>query len=157
MKKAKITEMLIFIVSAELVGALSALLTGNNFSFYSELAKPPLSPPGWVFSVVWSVLYALMGLSAFLVYNSGSAGKRTALTLYIAQLFVNFLWSIVFFRFHALVLSAVVILVLLGLIILMIIMFHRIRPLAAYINIPYLLWVVFASYLNIGAAILNNK
>ncbi len=141
MKKPKITELLIFIVATELVGALSGLLAGNSFSFYKELIKPPLSPPGWLFPVMWAILYALMGISAFIIYGT--------------QLFVNFMWSIVFFRFKMLRLSVAVILTLLGLIIAMIIIFHRIRPSAAYLNIPYLLWILFASYLNIGILLLN--
>ncbi len=157
MKKTKITELLIFIVSAELIGALSALFSGNSFSFYKELTKPPLSPPGWIFPIMWTILYALMGASAFLIYNSDTKKKYKALTLYGIQLFVNFVWSIVFFRFNLLAFSVAVILMLLILIIAMIIQFHKIRPLSAYLNIPYLLWVLFASYLNIGVLILNRS
>ena len=135
MKKPKITELLIFIVATELVGALSGLLAGNSFSFYKELIKPPLSPPGWLFP--------------------NAKEKCPAFIIYGTQLFVNFMWSIVFFRFKMLRLSVAVILTLLGLIIAMIIIFHRIRPSAAYLNIPYLLWILFASYLNIGILLLN--
>lgn len=155
MKKTKITELVIFIVATELVGALSGLLAGNSFSFYKELIKPPLSPPGWLFPVMWSILYALMGISAFIIYTSDAKEKRPALIIYGTQLFVNFMWSIVFFRFKMFRLSVVLILTLLGLIIAMIIIFRRIRPSAAYLNIPYLLWIVFASYLNIGVLLLN--
>lgn len=155
MKKPKITELLIFIVATELVGALSGLLAGNSFSFYKELIKPPLSPPGWIFPVMWAILYALMGISAFIIYTSDVKEKHLALIIYGTQLFVNFMWSIVFFRFKMFGLSVAVILILLGLIIAMIITFRRIRPLAAYLNIPYLLWILFASYLNIGILLLN--
>lgn len=155
MKKIKITELLIFIVATELVGALSGLLAGNSFSFYKELIKPPLSLPGWLFPVMWTILYALMGISAFIIYTTNAKEKRLALIIYGTQLFVNFIWSIVFFRLKMFGLSVAVILILLGLIIAMIIIFHRIRPSAAYLNIPYLLWIVFASYLNIGILLLN--
>ena len=155
MKKPKITELLIFIVATELVGALSGLLAGNSFSFYKELIKPPLSPPGWIFPVMWAILYALMGISAFIIYTSDAKEKHLALIIYGTQLFVNFMWSIVFFRFKMFGLSVAVILILLGLIIAMLITFRRIRPLAAYLNIPYLLWILFASYLNIGILLLN--
>lgn len=155
MKKTKITELLIFIVAAELVGALSGLLAGKSFSFYRELIKPPLSPPGWLFPLMWAILYALMGISAFIIYTSDEKEKRPALIIYGIQLFVNFMWSIVFFRFKMTGLSVGVIVILLGLIIAMIIKFHRIRPSAAYLNIPYLLWVIFALYLNIGILSVN--
>lgn len=100
--KIKYTELLIFIVSAELVGALSALITGDFDSFFDRYASPPLMPHSWLFPVVWAVLYALMGISAYLIYFShGSADKR-ALWLYAAQLAVNFSWSIVFFKYEKL-------------------------------------------------------
>ena len=97
MKKINRTDLLIFIVSAELAGAVSALLSGGFGSFYAELTKPPFSPPGWIFPVVWAVLYALMGISAYIVYSSESYSRKTALGVYIAQLAVNFSWSIIFF------------------------------------------------------------
>lgn len=157
MKRKKITEMLIFIVAAELAGALSALFAGNSSSFYSELTKPPLSPPGWLFPVIWPILYALMGLSVFLIFTSNgtSKEKRTAYRIYAAQLLVNFTWSIVFFRLRMIELSVAVILLLLVLIIVMIAVFRKIRPISAFLNVPYLLWTIFASYLNIGILILN--
>ena len=155
MKKPKKTELLIFIVATELVGALSGLLAGNSFSFYKELIKPPLSPPGWLFPVMWAILYALMGISGFYILSSISYELCAAFFIYGSQVFVYFMWSIVFFRFKMLRLSVAVILTLLGLIIAMIIIFHRIRPSAAYLNIPYLLWILFASYLKIGKLLLN--
>ena len=155
MKKRKITELLIFIVGTELVGALSGILAGNSFSFYEELIKPPLSPPGWLFPVMWAILYALMGISAFMIYTSDSKERCKALIIYGIQLFLNFMWSIVFFRFKMIGLSVAVILTLLALIIVMMIKFYRIRSVSAYLNIPYLMWIIFASYLNIGILLLN--
>ena len=162
MKKKQITELLIFIIATELVGALSALLTGKSFSFYQEVAKPPFSPPGWVFPVMWGVLYAVMGISVFLIFrtdqnveNTRKFGKRSAYLLYAGQLAVNFSWSIVFFRLQMIGLSVAVILLLLILLVAMIIAFFKIRRSAAYLNIPYFLWILFASYLNIGVLILN--
>ena len=104
MNKQKWTELLIFIVAAELVGVLSGIVAGNTNSFYQELAKPPLSPPGWVFPVVWAVLYALMGWSAYLIAAAkvSTSEKGCALFLYGLQLLVNFMWSIVFFRLEKL-------------------------------------------------------
>lgn len=157
MKKIRLTELLIFIVSAELVGALSALFAGGNFSVYDSIIKPPLSPPAIVFPVVWTVLYALMGISVYFIYTSGSekSQRKRSYTIYIVQLLFNFLWSIVFFRFKAFTLSSVVIIILLISIILMILNFYKVRKISAYLNIPYILWVLFAAYLNIATAILN--
>ncbi|MCR4795183.1 MAG: tryptophan-rich sensory protein [Ruminococcus sp.] len=157
MKKIKITDLLIFIVTAELVGALSALFSGNFSSFYAENIRPPLSPPSWLFPVVWAVLYALMGISAYLIWNDKGSEirKATALKLYFAQLAVNFTWSIIFFRFRLLKAAAVTAVLLLALVIIMALSFRRINKTAARLNIPYILWLMFASYLAIGVYILN--
>lgn len=157
MNKIKWTELLIFIIGTELVGALSSLLSGNFSSFYSELTRPPLSPPRILFPIVWAILYALMGISAYMVYVSDSDEdeKKKALGLYAVQLFVNFMWSIIFFRFEQIGAALAVLILLIILVVMMIATFWRIRPLAGYLNIPYLLWLIFAAYLNTGILILN--
>ncbi len=157
MNKIKWTELLIFIIGTELVGALSSLLSGNFSSFYSELTRPPLSPPGILFPIVWTILYALMGISAYMVYVSDSDEdeKKKALGLYAVQLFVNFMWSIVFFRLEQIGAALAVLILLIILVAMMIVIFRRIRPLAGYLNIPYFLWLIFAAYLNTGILILN--
>ncbi len=155
MKKHNIADILIFIISAELIGALSALLSGGFSDFYMRYEEPPLLPPAWLFPVVWVILYAAMGFSAYLIYSSDSNEKRTALTLYWVQLAVNFSWSIVFFRFEALWAAFAVIILLLILIMAMISAFRKINRTSAYINIPYMIWVIFASYLNLATAIIN--
>jgi len=157
MKKHNISDMLICIISAEVIGAVSALLAGGFSDFFNKYEEPPLLPPGWLFPVVWTILYAVMGYSAYLVTHSygETAQKKTALTIYWAQLALNFMWSIIFFRFEALWLAFVVIMALWVMIIAMILSFRKISPLAAYINIPYLLWVTFAAYLNLATAIIN--
>lgn len=149
--------MLIYIISAEVIGAVSALLAGGFSDFFNKYEEPPLLPPGWLFPVVWTILYAVMGYSAYLVTHSYSetAQKKTSLTIYWTQLALNFMWSIIFFRFEALWLAFVVIMALWVMIIAMILSFRKISPLAAYINIPYLLWVTFAAYLNLATAIIN--
>ena len=158
MKKGAISSLFISVAAAELVGALSGLLAGNAGAVYGTLSRPPLSPPGWVFPVVWTVLYALMGVAAYLVYQAPSeqGTKRRALILYAAQLVVNFLWSIVFFRFEQFGLAAVVIGLLDILLILTIAAFARISKPAAGLLLPYLVWVLFATYLNIGVVVLNG-
>lgn len=139
------------------VGALSALLSGNGMRTFSELNQPPLSPPGWLFPVVWTILYLAMGLASYLVLTSGASAEaiRKAIRVYALQLAVNFFWSILFFRFR-LYLAAFVWLVLLWvLIIVTTIRFYRIRERAGDLLVPYLLWVTFAGYLNFGVYLLN--
>ena len=154
MKKHNFIDIAIFVLSAELVGVVSALLSGGFGDFYDKFTAPPLLPPSWLFPVVWTILYAVMGFSAYLIYSS-EADKTKCLVIYWAQLTVNFFWIIVFFRFEELWAGVVVILILLALIIAMINCFRKIRPLAALINIPYLIWVSFATYLTIAIAIIN--
>ncbi len=157
MKKKNLWTPVFYIVSAELVGGLSALLAGGFSDFFDKYKNPPLLPPQWLFPVVWVILYAVMGFSAYLIHTAetDSLSRKNALTLYWAQLAVNFSWSIVFFRFEALWLAVAVILSLLALIIAMILNFRKIRTLAGNINLPYLMWVAFATYLNIATAVLN--
>lgn len=156
--KQKITNALLFIVGTELVGVLSSILSGGNFSaFYQSLNRPPLSPPGWLFPIMWTILYALMGYSAHLIYESDSFRKKGALMLYGAQLFANFLWSPVFFGLKSLGGATVVILVMLVLIIAMLVRFWGIRRLAVYLNLPYLVWSLYAAYLTIGVLVLNQE
>ena len=157
MKRFSLTELVISIVAEELVGALSALISGDFTGFYSEVARPPLSPPGAVFPVVWAILYALMGASAYIVYrHEENRGRDCALKLYAVQLAVNFSWSIIFFRFRAFGAAAVVAVVLAVLVGVMILMFRRISKKAAVMNLPYLAWLIFASYLAIGVWVLNR-
>lgn len=155
MKKFSLTELIIFIVFAELVGAVSALLAGDFGSLYAEIQRPSLSPPGWVFPVVWAVLYALMGITSYMIYRSDNNRSKSALTVYLVQLAINFSWSIIFFRFRLFTAAAVVAVILTVLVGIMICMFLSIRKKAGYLNIPYLLWMIFASYLAIGTALLK--
>ena len=158
MKKHNISDMLIYIISAEIVGAVSALLSGGFSDFFDKYQEPPLLPPAWLFPVVWTILYAVMGYSAYLIHNSDAdpTQKKTALTIYRVQLALNFLWSIIFFRFEALWAAFAVIMALWVMIIAMIANFRKISPAAAYMNIPYLIWVTFAAYLNLATALINR-
>ena len=157
MKKFKLTDLLIFVVTAELVGALSALFAGDFTSFYEEVIRPPLSPPAWLFPVVWAILYALMGTSAYLIWNNrkNEIRRSDALRLYYIQLAVNFSWSIIFFRFRAFAIAAALAVILFLLVGVMILSFRRISTLAAKLNIPYLIWLGFASYLAAAVYFLN--
>lgn len=139
------------------VGALSGFLTRNSMEVYQTYAKPPLAPPGWVFAVVWPILYVLMGISAYLVYREkGSAARKPALLVYAAQLVVNFVWPFLFFTFEMFLPAFFWLLLLIALIVWMIMLFYMARPLAAALQVPYLLWTIFAAYLNLGILLLNR-
>ncbi len=157
MKKGKVTELLIFVIATELIGFLSSFFAGNTSTFYDKLTKPPLSPPGWIFPIIWAILYALMGISAFFIFSANAKHdqRKSALVLYGIQLFVIFSWSIVFFRFEQIGAAFGVVLLLLLLVFWMLIHFWRIYSPAAYLNIPYLLWLLFATYLNLAILLLN--
>lgn len=150
-------KLLICIAIPLAVGGLSALLTGGMMADYGQLNQPPFSPPGWVFPVVWTILYVLMGWASYRVLAADvpEAQKRNALLVYGAQLAVNFLWSIVFFRLELRLTAFFVILALWILIYATIRLFSRIDEKAGDLLLPYLLWVTFAAYLNLGAFLLN--
>lgn len=149
-------RLLISIGISLFIGGLAGFLTQNSMTVYNQLTQPPLSPPGWVFPIVWTILYILMGISAYIINESDSPTKEKALTIYGLQLLLNFLWSIVFFNLQNSLLAFVVLVVLWLLIVAMIRLFKEISPLAAYLQIPYLLWVTFAGYLNLMLFILNR-
>ena len=141
------------------VGVLSALLTRGNMNIYEDVITPPLSPPAFLFPVVWTVLYVLMGISAAMVLTTRTSSlvkRKNALTVYGLSLFFNFLWSIIFFNLRAFLFSFVWLVVLLALIILTIVKYFKINKTAAYLQIPYAVWVAFAGYLNLGIFILNS-
>lgn len=136
------------------VGTLSALFS-RNMSLYSTINKPTISPPAFIFPIVWIILYILMGISSYLIYESNNPNKRNALKTYAIQLFFNFWWSIIFFRFSLYLFAFLWLLVMIALITIMIYQFYQIRPLSSYLQIPYLLWCLFAAYLNFMIYILN--
>ena len=139
------------------VGALAGWLNREGTEIFQQTAVQPLfSPPSIVFPIVWGILYTLMGLSAARIYMADPSFHRSwGLNLFIAQLVVNFFWSIFFFNLQAYGFSFLWILLLWGLILLMILSFRQVDPLAAWLQIPYLLWVTFAAYLNYGVWRLN--
>lgn len=138
------------------VGGLSAFFTRNNMNIYDEIIEPPLSPPMFLFPIVWSILFILMGIGSTIVYKSTDPNKGTALKIYGFQLVVNFFWSIIFFNMKA-YLFAFAWLVLLWLLILaMIIQFTRINKISGLLQIPYLIWTAFAGYLTLAIFLLNR-
>ena len=136
------------------VGTMSALFSGN-MSSYSILTQPAFSPPGFIFPVVWTILYILMGASSYIVYSSNSPNKSKALLLYCIQLFFNFCWSIIFFGLDLFLFAFIWLIALIFIIIIMIREFYAVTPLAAYLQIPYLIWCIFAAYLNLFLFIMN--
>lgn len=149
-------ELFISIGLALGIGALAGYLTKDSMTIYQQLEKPALSPPGWVFPVVWTILYILMGISAYLIYVSDSVEKDRAINLYVLQLFLNFSWSIIFFNMEAYLFAFVVLVLLWIIIFLMIRSFYEINKIAGLLQIPYLLWVTFAGYLNLSIYLLNR-
>lgn len=136
------------------VGGLSALLTRNSMDAFDSIAKPDLTPPDWLFPVVWTILYILMGIASYLALTSKKP-NNAALTVYAVQLAFNFFWPIIFFNLK-LYLFAFIWLVLLWLLILKTaLLFYQISKPAGYLMIPYLLWVTFAGCLNFSIYLLN--
>lgn len=155
----KIKPYVISVVIALAVGVLSALLTKNNMDVYEQINRPTLAPPMIVFPIVWSVLFILMGIGGAIVYTNRHKDFDTASTglkIYAFQLAVNFFWSIIFFNLQAYLFAFIWLVVLWVLILLMIIQFYKISPIASYLQIPYLLWVTFAGYLTFMIYLLNG-
>ncbi len=156
--KKKVISYIVAILIPVAVGVLSALLTRGNMDIYDNLIQPKLAPPALLFPIVWTILYILMGVSSGIVYNTDADKKEktTALFLYGLQLAVNFFWSILFFNERLFLASFVLLVVLWALIIAMIFRFWRVNKTAAFLQIPYLLWVTFAGYLNLSIYLLNG-
>lgn len=156
--KIDIKKLLKSIALPLVVGTVAGFLTRGSMESFESLNKPALSPPGWLFPVVWTVLYILMGISFYLIdeANAGSKETREAKRIYYLQLAVNFLWSFFFFSFEWYLFAFVWLILLWVLIIVMISRFAGISKVAAYINIPYLFWVTFAAYLNWAIWLLNR-
>ncbi|NND31686.1 MAG: tryptophan-rich sensory protein [Saprospiraceae bacterium] len=150
----------ISVVTCLLIGFLGSLSTFEALSsWYPALVKPAFNPPSWIFSPVWTTLYIMMGLAAALVWHEGWQKRvvRNALMLFLAQLLCNGLWSVVFFGMQSPGGAVFVIIILLLLIIFTIIRFFQLRKLAGYLMLPYILWVSFATVLNISIYLLNRS
>lgn len=157
MNKSNCKPYVFWIALSELTGIIAGLITRSGTELYGSTAiKPPLSPPAILFPIVWTVLYALMGIGAARVYLTPNSSERTqGLLLFLVQLVFNFFWSIIFFNLQAYGFAFLWIIALWLLIILMTLTFYKSDELAAYLQIPYLLWVTFAGYLNLAVWILN--
>lgn len=157
--KKEIKIYTISIAAALAVGGLSALLTAGNMNIYSEIVKPPLSPPSVLFPIVWTLLYILMGVGAAMIYlqrDENPEAVRNALITYGISLFFNFFWSIIFFNMQAYLFAFVWIILLWASVLATIIQYRKISTLAAALQVPYLLWITFAAYLNLAIFVLNR-
>jgi len=158
MDSREIPTLIAAILLCEFVGVLGSFFTFSEIpTWYASLAKPAFSPPGWVFAPVWTTLYALMGVSLYLIWKKGQekAGIKLPLAIFGIQLSLNFLWSVFFFGLHSPFLGVICIILLWLSIAAMLFSFYKISRTAAYLLIPYLLWVSFASILNAMFWMLN--
>lgn len=157
MKRISIVTLIIALVIPLLVGGVSAALSAKGMASYGTMVKPPLSPPAWVFSVAWTILYLMMGFSSYMIVASDAEPRKKtmALIIYIVQLFMNFMWSIIFFN-GRLYLAAFIWLIVMWLIVIFCAFrFYGINRGAAYLLVPYIMWLTFAAYLNLGAYVLD--
>ena len=156
--KADKKKLIVSIAIPLAIGGIAAILSRGGMESFEQLNKPPLSPPGWLFPVVWTILYTLMGIASYLVLTSGSPQEEidSALTAYGIQLAVNFVWPLLFINLHMYLASFLWLVHLWLLILLTIRLFREISPAAAKLMVPYLLWVTFAGYLNLLIYVLNR-
>ena len=163
MKKLNITKLIIAILIPLLVGGLSAFLTKDAMMTFNSIKKPALSPPGIAFPIVWSILYVLMGIASYLIYNLDIKKlsdeqivlRKNVLVVYGVQLIFNFFWSIIFFKFSMYKFAFAWLVILWILIVIFIKNAIKLNKASAYLMIPYILWITFAGYLNVMIAILN--
>jgi benzodiazapine receptor len=157
MNKSQIFRLLASIILPLGVGGIAGLFTAEAVpGWYATLNQPSFNPPNWIFGPVWTLLYILMGISLFLVVKRDRSKERNvAIFVFLTQLALNFGWSIIFFYYHLIGFALLEIILLWISIITMLFLFYKIKPAAAYINIPYLLWVAFATVLNASYYILN--
>lgn len=157
MKISYIIKLIISILLPLSVGAIAGMFTSQAVPiWYASLNRPFFSPPNWVFGPVWTSLYILLGISFFLIWKEEASKERDlAIKVFSIQLFLNFAWSFIFFYFNLIGAALIEIILLWISIALMIYLFYKIKPVAAYMNIPYLLWVSFATILNAGYYFLN--
>lgn len=154
MKKVKPLQILSSIAIAFGIGIIGSFL-GDSSGGFDTLVKPSFAPPAIIFPIVWPILYILMGISAYLAYISNSPIKKTALAFYFAQLFVNSLWTLFFFKLGMLLFAFWWLILLLILVLITAVLFCKIKPINGYLLVPYILWLCFAAILNYSIYLLN--
>lgn len=146
----------LLIILPLLIGLFSAYLTNDYMNSYGQLNRPPLSPPGTIFPIVWTILYLLMGIASAIVYTSQDSRERTlGLTLHFVQLILNFFWSIIFFRLKEYFVAFIWLVLLWLAVFSMITNYRKFSKSAFLLDVPYLCWLTFAGYLNLAVFILN--
>lgn len=149
----KLSQKLLYILTPIIGGSIVGLIINKSID-YNYLVNPPLSPPSYLFPIVWSILYLLIGISYY-IYRKNNNDDPLTIKLYYIQLILNYLWSIIFFTLKLRTLAVIWIIVLAITIIYLMIIFYKEERTSFYLFIPYILWVLFATYLNIGIVILN--
>ncbi len=149
----KLLKKVFFIFTPSVIGGIVALLIKNKIN-YDTLVKPIGAPPKLAFPIAWTIIYLLMGISYYL-YKKNDLDDKDLNKLYYIQLFVNALWSIIFFIVRNYLLSSLWIILLDILVLLMLLKFYQNKKVSCYLNIPYMIWILFASYLTIGIYLLN--
>lgn len=147
-------SLLWWVIGTVAAGFLGGLI-GGAMKGYGDIVTPSFAPPPFLFPIVWSVLYILMGVSAYIVFESDSINKKPALTIYFIQLAVNILWPLFFFRFEWFLFSFIWLIALLVLVLIMFSLFYKIKPLSAWLQLPYILWLAFAAVLNFTVYTIN--
>ncbi|RPH32041.1 MAG: tryptophan-rich sensory protein [Bacteroidales bacterium] len=157
MKKSLILKFVISLLLPLSLGAIAGMFTAQAVpEWYATLNQPSFNPPNWVFGPVWTMLYLILGFSFFLIWKQERSKLRNkAILIFLVQMVLNFGWSFLFFYYHLIGFALFEIIILWASIIGMIVMFYKIKPLAAYLNVPYFLWVTFATILNAGYYFLN--
>ena len=157
MNKSELFKLLVSLILPLGVGAVAGIFTAQGVQeWYLTLNRPSFNPPNWIFAPVWTTLYILMGISLFLIWKlETSKARNFAILAFTIQLLFNFAWSFIFFYFNMLGIALIEIILLWVSIVTMLVLFYKIKPITAYMNIPYLLWVSFASLLNGAYYMLN--
>lgn len=157
MSRLSLIKLIISLLLPLSVGAVAGMFTSQAVpTWYASLNRPSFSPPNWVFGPVWSTLYTILGVSFFLIWKENPSKQRNlAIIVFSIQMLLNFVWSFIFFYFNMIGAALIEIILLWLSIVTMIYLFYKVKPLAAYLNIPYLLWVSFATILNAGYFFLN--
>lgn len=150
--KEEIISLLIPLVG----GFLSGIISMSGIKEFNMLNKPFLAPPGFIFPIVWTILYVLMGISSYMIYKENDFNSSCCLKIYAINLFVNFLWSPIFFGLNLRLFALIWIIILDLIVIYMIICFYKVNKKAAYLQIPYLIWILFATYLNLAFYLINR-
>ena len=159
MNKISVGTLIIALFIPLVIGGASAALSAQGMIMYRTMQKPPLSPPAWLFSVAWTILYLMMGLASYFIIVTGTnnRAKAMALIIYALQLAMNFMWSILFFNWRIYLFAFFWLIAMWLIVIVCTVRFYSINRIATYLFIPYILWLSFAAYLNLGSYILNKK